>query len=144
MVKLCITLFTALLLFGCSNSVNDNNIDRKDIFRGLYLSNIQVGNIGTRETDSVLFSMADNGSYTMLFFEASGKDIQFCSHTGTVSGFWTNLLLFSPDVIEYNNCDTVNLPNGYFVGDYVNYGDTIVLEQLDGTVFKRITLIQQK
>ncbi len=145
MIKLCIMLFSALLLFGCSSSTGEDDLRKRvDVFRGLYLSNNQVGNIGTRETDSILFSMEDNGSYTILFFEAVGKDIQFCSHTGTVSGFWTNLLLFSPEIIEYNNCDTVNLPNGYFVGDYVNHGDTIVLEQLNGTILKRITLIQQK
>ena len=46
--------------------------------------------------------------------------------------------------VQFHYCDTLNLPQGYFVGDYVNYGDTIVLEQLNGTILKRINLIQQK
>ena len=143
MIKKCFIALTALFLFGCSNTITDGKKERDvKFFRGEFISNNDAGNIGTRRIDSVELTLTNNVSYSFRFYDVSSDDINFCDHSGLVGDFWTNTVSFSVGLITYNNCDTLNIPRGTFVADFLTLGDTILLEQINGDKLRRITLLK--
>ncbi len=142
MLKICTFFLAVLFLTGCSNTLNEDQQDIIITYKGIYLYNYQINNIGTRVTDSLALTLVNGSSYTFRFFDITQSDVNFCTHTGILTGFQSNRVVFSPKDITYMNCDTLNLPEGVFVGDFVTRGDTIVIEQLNGDTLKRITLLK--
>ncbi len=143
MLQKCFITMAALFLFGCSHTITDGNEDR-DIktFRGLFVSNNDAGNIGTRRRDSVEMTLINNVSYSLRFYDISEGEVNFCNHSGLVDNFWTNTVSFSVGEISYNNCDTLNIPKGVFKADFLTDGDIIILEHINGDTLRRLTFLK--
>ncbi len=143
MLKKCFITIVVLFLFGCSNTITDGKADR-DIktFRGEFISNNDAGDIRSRRIDSVELTLTNNVSYSFRFYDISDGEVDFCNHSGLVGDFWTNSVTFSVGLISYNNCDTLNIPRGVFVADFLNFGDTILFEHINGDTLRRLTLLK--
>jgi len=138
----CISLLIVSFI-GCSNTITDGKADRDvKTFRGEYLSNNIANNIGSRKTDSLILTIINNQTYSIRFFDVSENDKDFCSHTGYVDDFWTSSVTFTIGSIDYNNCDTLHLPKKTFTADFLNHGDTILLERIMGDTIRKITLLK--
>lgn len=136
-------LFFVCSLVSCNNKGSGADLGHTtSTYQGLYYATDDSTNISLKKTDSVEFVLVDNQSYSIYFFPHQSTSATFCDHTGTVSGFDTNNILFFPDAVDYVNCDSVRIPRGQFSADYVTVPDTIIIQQINGLAVRRLKLLK--
>ena len=131
-------------MYGCSSKSVDGDISNNiKSYRGFYFAADDSSNIMMQKTDSVLLTITNGEIYSMNFFESNASsDVEFCDHTGLMSGFWTNSIIFIPNSIDLINCDSIRIPRGEFRGDYVTHGDTIYIEKTIDALLYRLKLLK--
>lgn len=129
--KLLLLLFLSLLIISCSDE--DDDTGSSEEFIGTYYAiddSTYITNVGLT-TDSVILVIYNNSSYSMITYDINSSDSkQFCSSNGSISGFGSNSVTFYPNDPTGSNCDQIRIPRGTFEADFVNYGDTILLNKI--------------
>ena len=122
---LLILLFCSFLLIGCPDNQSNLGSANED-FVGTYMTRDSALVESLSKIDSIRFSIERSTTYSIQFFQADSLDeIDFCDHSGTILDFGTGKASFDPTSILYNNCDTLNIPRGTYVADFINHGDTV-------------------
>ncbi len=120
-----VVLLSSFLLIGCPDNQSNLGPSNED-FVGTYMIRDSLLVEELAKIDSIRFSVVRNTTYSLQFFQADSLDIvDFCDHSGTILDFGTGKASFDPTSISYNNCDTLNVPRGTFVADFINHGDTV-------------------
>ncbi len=131
---LSVVLLCSFLLIGCPDNQSNLGPENEE-FVGTYMIRDSLIVESLAKIDSMRFSIVRNTTYSMQFFQADSLDeVDFCDHSGTILDFGTAKAAFDPTSVSYNNCDTLNVPRGTFVADFINHGDTVwIYKNVSGT-----------
>ena len=125
---LCALLLFLTAISGC-NSTDSDDDPESEVFQGIYIVRDLTIVEDARLVDSVLMTVTNNRNYALFFWDADGLFVDFCNCEGSIFDFGTNLAVFNPRFVQAGNCDTVRIPRGEFVADFVTHGDTVYFEQ---------------
>lgn len=119
-------LLISFILGGCPNNSTDLGPADEE-FVGTYMARDLKEVQQLAEFDSIFFSVIRGTTYSIDFLHAVNAqgDQGFCNHSGTILDFGTAKASFAPTSFSYSNCDSISIPRGTFVADFVNHGDTI-------------------
>ncbi len=134
-------LMAVAFLPACNN--DDKNEPESEVFRGVYFVRDLTIVEDARQIDSVLMTVTNNRNYAMFFWDAAGFDVDFCNCEGTVYDFGSNVAVFDLSFVHSNNCDSLRVPSGEYVADFVTHGDTVYFEQLYGDTLHMLLLLQE-
>jgi len=121
-----ILLIFSVVFVGCPD--NQSNLgSQNEEFSGTYMARDLKLVEALTAVDSINFTVIRSTTYRLDFYEGASSldDIDFCDHTGTLLDFGTGKVSFDPTSITPNNCDTLKVPRGTFVADFINHGDTV-------------------
>ena len=133
-----ISILTLLLLavVGCEEEEDDPITEQ---FVGTY--RVYDPAIVGEKLDSVSLTVEENTHYQFVHYRVRpGAVIDFCSNSGTVNGFGTNIAVFHPQTIDVGGCDSIRVPRDTFVADFVNHGDTIYFDRDEDTLVYELRL----
>lgn len=123
-----LALLAVVFIIGCEDENSEPTVEE---FVGTYSASYDsLTQLISNNIDSVVLTITGGSDYSLLFSRTSGSDNEaFCNSYGTVSGFGTTLTIFSPSSTTYipGMCDSLRVPRGPFVSDFVTHGDTIYL-----------------
>ena len=142
-MKKFLCIICLLISLGCSDRSTDGEIQNSSQrYHGVYFAADDSANIAQQKTDSVELYIVNFKNYSLTFTDESGGISDFCDNSGTVSGFFTNVVRFTPTDFFEANCDSIRVPNGEFQGDYISHGDTIYITYTNGDTLRRLKLVE--
>ncbi|MCK4461898.1 MAG: hypothetical protein KAW46_08825 [candidate division Zixibacteria bacterium] len=129
-------LILALLPVGCEKDEDEPITEQ---FVGTY--RVYDPDFVGEKLDSVNLIVDENTRYQLIHYpERSGRMANFCSSSGIVDGFGTNIAVFRPQTIDLGNCDSMRVPRDTFIADFRNHGDTIWMDRDEDTLVYELRL----
>ncbi len=127
------SILTPLLLAVLIGCEKDEDEPITEQFVGTY--RVYDPDVVGEKLDSVNLTVEENTRYELIHYPVRpGRTVDFCSSSGTVDGFGTNIAVFHPQPIDAVECDSIRVPRDTFVADFVNHGDTIHFDRDEDTL----------
>ncbi len=143
-MRLTVVLSVMLVLGGCGK---ESGVDTPHIltYVGTYMWRNPTVVITAAKIDSVEFKITDGVLYTLRFHQLDPTDmVDFCDCDGRIDQNTSSVMSFDPTVVIYSGCDSLRIPRGDFVPDYVSHRpDTVYFEQRDDTTLYRLIVLQR-
>jgi hypothetical protein len=112
------------MLAGCNPKI-DQSPAETEIFHGRFILEKDPNTIGGSDTDQVEF-VVQGGIYSFQYLTFNTK---LCDSKGNAEGFGANRVNFVPTTVFVGNCDSIDVPRGYFISAFK--GDSLYLTKFD-------------
>ena len=135
-------MLLAVALVGCGED-DPVSAPHEDNYIGTYMWRDTTVVISAAKIDSVQFRVIDGYLYTLRFYAVDGTDqVDFCDCDGRLAVNTSSLMTFEPTVVIYQGCDSLRVPRGEFIPDYVTHRpDTVYFEKRVDSFLYRLIVV---